>query len=445
MNRLLYRLIPALLTLALPFNLQAAETGEPAIPATESGTQTSPENSETSAAIEDTATPAAETVVQETTAADNANPETTEPKVEAAGEAASTVVEPAAEKANDGTFNIAAFEIEGNNLLDTTTIEKALQRFLGEGRDRKDLFSIRSAVINTYRKAELKGVAVAVPSPAANNMVMIRIYEDDINAYPDQSKMRAPAAAVISRPAKTKPQTFAVASLPDDNTPTTQENPSRQLEVQQQIAASMAARTEADNSFQPVEQSNEAGEKPVPELAVSKSPEPAVEMPTVVSNEVEKPALQKPAATEAVQVVAEAAKPSEKRPSEKSIAKITEEKTSVVAKKKPVSHAEPVKAEQADNEMASDISAPARDARSGNFNIASFEVYGNSVVKTAAIDKLLEAHIGTGKSYADLVEAKTEISKLYRAKGYKMVAVGLPSRIFGEAIPIRIYEAGRNR
>ena len=95
--------------------------------------------------------------------------------------------------------------------------------------------------------------------------------------------------------------------------------------------------------------------------------------------------------------------------------------------------------------MKSPAGTPALDPQQEQFNIESFEVYGNSLVTTAEIQKLLTAYTGTDKSYTDLVSAKQGITQLYRAKGYKMVAVGMPARIFGEIIPVRIYEAKGRR
>jgi len=81
------------------------------------------------------------------------------------------------------------------------------------------------------------------------------------------------------------------------------------------------------------------------------------------------------------------------------------------------------------------------DTKQATCNITSSAVYGNSLVKTAAIEKLLQSYIGVGKSYSDLLSAKQQVNKLYRDMGHAMVAVSMPARIFGETIPVRIYEA----
>lgn len=270
----------------------------------------------------------------------------------------------AATEPADERFAITGFEITGNLLLPVETIEQALQRYVGENRSRDDLFSIRHTVIKLYRGRDLDGVAVAVPTPGEAGLLEVKIFEDDIDVYPQQAAKAESAA---------QPEVVA------DSSPAT----------------------------------------PAAEPAAASSKQPRTY--AIKLDPVEKPAV----------IVIPAPR-------------LIESEVEAVASEEAMEESFPVEdtAAKADKSPKAEVVA---DATQGSFNISGFEIYGNSLVTTAAIRELLKPHLGAGKSYADLVDAKQQISQLYRDKGHKMVAIGMPARIFGEAIPVRIYEAKRSR
>ena len=471
MNRLLHRMIPALLSLTLPFSLLAAEAAPSDMQEPAAMTQTVPENTENSVqASETTADEAASTdtpVTEESQA--NADVPQSEAVVAPAAEneAAATVEEPK----NDGTFSIATYEIDGNLLVPTETIEKKLQQYIGENKSRNDLFRIRNAVIKIYRKSKLKGVSVSIPTAAEGGVVLVRIFEDDIpGVYPQQSKKPAkvdPAAADstdVALGSTTAPaQAPESASLEAEaqqpeiaKTETLEEAAAEAVAAQatdvantsqQNETAEVTAQTE-NKPLQPETVATETEptttEEPVRKVVEKKQKTPAA--PQKVEKQIEKAAAPavKPAVKKAVvaskkptaaKITTKEKKPVAKKHSEQASAKhVSTPKKTVKAKQKT-----PAKT------VKSSASMPAIDTAEGEFNIESFEVHGNSLVTTAEIQKLLSAYTGTDKSYADLISAKQGITKLYRAKGYKMVAVGMPARIFGETVPVRIYEAKGKR
>ncbi|ATX80076.1 POTRA domain-containing protein, ShlB-type [Mariprofundus aestuarium] len=467
MNRLLYRMIPALLSLTLPFSLLAAEAAPTDMQEPAAMTQAVPESTENSASISEAA--ADETASTDTPVTEESQPATDVPQNEvvvapAAENEAAAVVE---EAKNDGTFSIATYEIEGNLLVPTETIEKKLQQYIGENKSRNDLFRIRNAVIKIYRKARLKGVSVSIPTAAEGGVVLVKIFEDDIpGVYPQQSK----------KPAKVDPATAGSADVALDSTTAPAQAPeSASLEAEAQlpeiakteVAEEAPAKTVAVQApdvattlqqDETAEATAQTESKPIqPETVASNTESATAEAP------VRKAAEQKPttpvAPKKAEKRIKKAAKPTVKEAAvatkKPTIAKVTAKEKKSVAKKHAeqasAKHVSPpkkaVKAKQkAPVETAkASASTQAIDTTEGAFNIESFEVYGNSLVTTAEIQKLLAAYTGSDKSYADLISAKQGITKLYRAKGYKMVAVGMPARVFGETIPVRIYEAKGKR
>ena len=489
MNRLLHRLIPTLMILLLPFTLLAEEIIEAETLRAEVTAQTPPESSADETAAEATTeevSPAPSLMEEKATAS-----ETVEGN-EATEETSTTVAaEEAVAPVDDGTFAITTFEIEGNLLLSTEKIEQALQGYIGEGKSRDDLFSIRYTIIKAYRKAELPGVAVAVPTTGEAGLLQIRVFEDDIvDVYPQQSKKAAAkeATATASQAAPTEtetatkssgPQTFAIKTYPaekpavivrkqapeplpriEDRAPTEMAEQAASPATDEETTTLAAASVET--ATEPL---TEAVKEPAPQEAPPSTEKLATPTPVISRDEKPATALVEPVAETSVdmadtappaveeakakEAVAQAATP----PATKKMAEMKKEitppaanKTAVVAKrevvrpKKAAAKAAPNSATDVDEEI---VSATAIDAKQAAFKVASFKIYGNSLIKTEAIEKLLESYLGPDKTHEDLADARLEVSKLYRDQGYKMVAISMPSKIFSEAIPVRIYEAKR--
>ncbi|NWF37744.1 hypothetical protein F3F96_01130 [Mariprofundus sp. NF] len=506
MNSLLHRMIPALLSLSLPFSVQAAETDEPDMPMSETMTQVQPETVPTEDKVSATTeTPTDQAITPDTAEATEPLPMAASP-MEPQPEATETATLEAGaitaeEEPVDDSFTIATFEIEGNLLLPVETIEKNLQKFVGESRSRDDLFSIRYAIIKLYRSHDLDGVAVAIPTTGEAGTVMVKIFEDDIDAYPQQAVVQpdhqqqaapedlaatappaepAPAAKAAKAKAATGPQTYAikldpvekpaVVVLPEPEPELTVEAesaapadmPESTATVENLLAANESAETAAAEIKEPITQKatpETVVNNDAKEVIVASSPSPKVkpadtvvettapiEKANTVAKSAAKPELKATATT------AKAATPKMEKAKERAavnIAHAKAEKANAARAKIEKVKAEKAKAAAAKAEAVKEAAAeevavtPILDAQQGTFNISSFEVYGNSLVTTEAIQKRLQPYIGAGKSYADLVDAKQQISQLYRNKGRRMVAVGMPARIFGEAIPVRIYEAKR--
>ncbi|NWF36432.1 POTRA domain-containing protein [Mariprofundus sp. KV] len=495
MNSLLHRLIPALLSLSLPFSLQATEAETTDMPESAAMTQ-----AQTTA---DEAGTTTETVAAQSTTPESA--EAGEPMAEEAlelpteattADVSATATTTAAAEPADESFAITSFEVTGNLLLPVETIEKSLQRFIGESRSRDDLFSIRHAVIKLYRSHDLDGVAVAVPTPGEAGLLEVKIFEDDIDAYPQQSAKAESAVQPenITKPAaeseaasSKKPRTYAikldpvekpaVVVLPEPEPELTVEAESGAPADLQKSTATVESLLAEDELSETAEVATAEIKKPVMQKAKSEaspdsdakeaiaanSPSPKVksadtvlettapeEKVKAVAKSAAKPEL-KATATTVKAANPEMAKANEAAAKDRAAVNIAKaEKANATRAKIEKVKAEKAKAAAAKasaaKEAAEEVAVtPVLDTRQGSFNISSFEIYGNSLVTTAAIQKLLQPYIGAGKSYADLVDAKQKISQLYRNKGHKMVAIGMPAKIFGETIPVRIYEAKRSR
>jgi len=479
MNSLLHRMIPAMLSLILPFSLQAAEAIPSDMQEPAAITQVVPESAENSASPEEAS--ATETVTEaaastEVPKTEESQPAPDAPQIEAAvapaaeGEATSAAEEPKKE----GTFTITTYEIEGNLLVPTETIEKKLQRYIGESKDRNDLFRIRNAIIKIYRKAKLKGVSVSIPTSAEGGVILVKIFEDDIpGVYPQQSKTPAkvdPAAAgspdvaldSTAAPAQ-EPESATIEAVAEPELPELAKAEAVEETPEESVVAEQLTTVASSPQQSEVEKvAVQTEKKPLQPETVATETEPAtakepvrkrveqkqktLAAPQKVEKQIEKAAapIVKPAVKKRVvatkkptvaKVTAKEKKPVSKKHSEQASAK------SVDAPKKAVKAKQKAPA----TTVKASASTPAIDTAEGQFNIESFEVYGNSLVTTAEIQKLLNGSTGTDKSYADLISAKQGITKLYRAKGYKMVAVGMPARIFGETVPVRIYEAKGKR
>ena len=75
-----------------------------------------------------------------------------------------------------------------------------------------------------------------------------------------------------------------------------------------------------------------------------------------------------------------------------------------------------------------------------HFPISGFEIIGNTLVTTEKIQNRLKGYRGSQKSRADLKAAKDDIIALYHDAGYQMISVGLPRKVKGGMIPIRVFE-----
>lgn len=81
-------------------------------------------------------------------------------------------------------------------------------------------------------------------------------------------------------------------------------------------------------------------------------------------------------------------------------------------------------------------------AESPKFDIAEYQVQGNTSMPPEAIDQVLASLIGRGRTLDDLKRAEATLQALYRERGYQAVKVLLPEQeIEDKRIIIRIIEA----
>ncbi len=80
--------------------------------------------------------------------------------------------QPRAGDQKEPVFDVWEYEVHGNTVLEATTIERALYRFLGPGKSVRDVESARQALEQTYRKAGFATVQVVIPEQAVDGGVV---------------------------------------------------------------------------------------------------------------------------------------------------------------------------------------------------------------------------------------------------------------------------------
>jgi len=70
----------------------------------------------------------------------------------------------------------------------------------------------------------------------------------------------------------------------------------------------------------------------------------------------------------------------------------------------------------------------AGDLQDVRFEVATFEVEGNTILEQSKIDRLLESYKGADRRMKDVEQARAELEKLYHQAGYPTVLVNLPEQ-----------------
>jgi len=90
----------------------------------------------------------------------------------------SAVLEGAGNEADDQTFTIRDFFVQGNDILLPDRVEAILAPFIGLGRSFKDIEAARAALENAYRELGYPTVAVSVPEQTVEyGIITLTVYE----------------------------------------------------------------------------------------------------------------------------------------------------------------------------------------------------------------------------------------------------------------------------
>jgi hemolysin activation/secretion protein len=92
----------------------------------------------------------------------------------------------------------------------------------------------------------------------------------------------------------------------------------------------------------------------------------------------------------------------------------------------------PASAERADTRAAAESAAEA--PQTVRFDIWEFQVHGNSLLESRAIERAVYSHLGPQKSIEDVESASVELEQLYRDAGYQTVFVNIPEQNVKEGI-----------
>jgi hemolysin activation/secretion protein len=94
----------------------------------------------------------------------------------AAAQPASSSVTPA-----EPSFDVEAYDVDGNSLLDPPTIEKAVYSHLGPGRSRADIEGARQSLEDAYHARGYESVVVELPpQTVADRVVRLRVVETTV-------------------------------------------------------------------------------------------------------------------------------------------------------------------------------------------------------------------------------------------------------------------------
>ncbi|MDR3508721.1 MAG: ShlB/FhaC/HecB family hemolysin secretion/activation protein [Caulobacteraceae bacterium] len=80
--------------------------------------------------------------------------------------------------APEPTFDVNAIDVDGNTLLDETSLETAVYPYMGPGRTRADVSAARQSLENTYRAKGYQSVIVEIPrQTVADGVVKLHVVE----------------------------------------------------------------------------------------------------------------------------------------------------------------------------------------------------------------------------------------------------------------------------
>ncbi len=100
---------------------------------------------------------------------------------EAAEQAKAAQDAAAADAGSAPTFDVEAYDVDGNSLLDTLTIEKAVYPHLGPARSKTDIDNARQALEDAYHKRGYDSVVVEVPAQTvADHVVRLHVVETTV-------------------------------------------------------------------------------------------------------------------------------------------------------------------------------------------------------------------------------------------------------------------------
>lgn len=77
---------------------------------------------------------------------------------------------------------------------------------------------------------------------------------------------------------------------------------------------------------------------------------------------------------------------------------------------------------------AEPAATPTSDAAALRFDIARYEVSGNTLLSAAEIEAAVRPYTGSGRNFGDVQQALEALEALYRARGYQVVTVQLPEQ-----------------
>src|SRR6266436_380225 len=85
-------------------------------------------------------------------------------------------------------------------------------------------------------------------------------------------------------------------------------------------------------------------------------------------------------------------------------------------------------ADEVPDAAASQAPAGPAEGAQRRFDIAAYDVEGNSVLQTVDIEEAVYPFLGDGKTVADVDQARDALERAYHARGYQTVQVEIPQQ-----------------
>lgn len=84
--------------------------------------------------------------------------------------------------------------------------------------------------------------------------------------------------------------------------------------------------------------------------------------------------------------------------------------------------------------MCAAVPAVAQESSVITFDIARFDVSGNSFVPVAEVEKVLQPYTGKARSFNDVQEAQEHLEALFRQRGFALISVNLPEQELNQGV-----------
>jgi len=297
-------------------------------------------------------------------------------------------------------FSISAFEITGNKLVPSNELQQRLKAFLGQNKTRTDIFNAKRTIVSMYDQAGHEGVAVAVPDNIVGDIIKVRIFEDDIST----ARKFVDTASVVNVSTNWIAQGWQQLEQNNSDTALAIWQQGVNKLPPQQLLAFLGVYTQMPAA---VRQLKRAG---------------LAEKAIILKSDLK--------GKKAYYVMSASNVPADKSMRREKLASLHE-----------AIHTTSTLYANAAGKFQTEVPVTAIIPASNTFTIKTFNIIGNTLIADEVFQKTLKYYTGNNKTREDLIAAKQAILRLYRDEGYEMVAVGLPRKITGNIIPIRVFEA----